>query len=452
MTRFALLVTILALPLTGSGQVLFVDSFEQPTLAWALEESFTADPAAPSTAALPNNFDFVVTHRTHPRNHEPAFASYPADHDETCAGPVPESISGRPEPQHLVRTRHNSNGQQPDESFFICKNHMMSSMGDVEGYSVTSFYPRQAFDFADGGVLEFDVNINDGHPRSWWEILITPHEQLKVGAANSWLPIDETYPRDRIVLEFSANSRRRISVGATELAPDGWLVDEDDWRDWRFIDATDPALDDRRIRRQMRVELDGNEIRWGVRLQDGSYDWFAATVPAGLPFTRGLVLFKTHAYTPQKDDNNNLYTYHWDNLRFSGPVVDRFDVFEADELVYLQANGSRPIGTSESTSINLPAAAWPLDNPRLFGQLHGAMTGQVELSINGGPFTAVDPQDYDNGCNASGWSSFLLPLNTSQLVPGDNQFTWRIGPRAPCVADWVWDGFSVKSLEIQVDR
>jgi hypothetical protein len=222
--------------------LLFAAGVVSPSAAqWAFEESFTGlDPAAPSQELLPDHFDFVATHRTHPRDHEPLFDPFPADHGPDCAGPAPPTPA-----QHPVVTTHTSNGADPDQSFFICREHMMSAMGEVEGYSVTAFWTRQEFDFADGGTLEFDVNLNDGHPRSWWEILITPREQMKFGAAREWLPIDETYPRDRIVLDFSPSSRRAIAVGSGVVAPGGWRFNDGDWR---FIDPADPALDDRRIR------------------------------------------------------------------------------------------------------------------------------------------------------------------------------------------------------------
>lgn len=409
---------------------------------WALEETFDGDPPAPSQDLLPRNFDYVVTHRTHPRDHLPEFSVFPADHGPDCAGPAPPN-----RPQHDVRTTHASNGTHPDPSFYVCKNHMMSSMGDVEGYSVTSFWPRQAFDFHDGGVLEFDVNINDGHARSWWEVLIAPGDQLKAGAASEWLPIDETYPRDRIVFVFSEQSSRRIMVGSRTLAPAGWTTEANDWRSWRDIDADDPALTDRRIRRTMRIRLTDERITWSVQKADGSFDEYAAELNEPLAFQRGYVLFKTHAYTPTKDENYDLYTYHWDNLRFSGPTVGLYDIRESDDFVYLQANGSRAIGEEASAFITLdsvPAA------PRLFGQLNGAMRGQVLLSINGGEFSDVHPFEYgDGGCMTGGWSSFLLPLDASQLRAGENEFRWRIGPRPDCAVEWAWDGFSVKSLEVQ---
>ena len=54
-----------------------------------------------------------------------------------------------------MRADHNHNAANPGTSFFICKQHMMSSLGDISPYSVSAFWPRQEFNFADGGVLEF---------------------------------------------------------------------------------------------------------------------------------------------------------------------------------------------------------------------------------------------------------------------------------------------------------
>ena len=458
---FAVAALATTAPLHAVLPVLFSDGFEEglnawsgvEPKAWALTESFDGDPASPSQDLLPDNFDFVVTHRTHPRNHDPAFALFPADHGNDCAGPVPPSPTV-PDRQHMVATSHTSNGANPDDSFFVCKNHMMSSMGHVEGYSVTSFWPRQEFDWQGGGTLEFEVNINDGHPRSWWEILLTPREQLKVGAAQDWLPIDETYPEDRIVLTFDEGSRRNVEVGSGALPPKGWQVEEKDWRTWRFIDGDDPALEDRRIRRTMRVRFAEDRIAWSIEMADGSFDDYGVDLPDGFPFTRGLVIFKTHAYTPTKDDNFDQYTFHWDELRFTGPVVGRYSTFEADGLAYLQANGSRPIGDRATLSITLPSVPESDRNPTLFGQLNGALPGQVELQINGaGPWIPVAPhgsEDWEN-CSGTGWVSFRLPLDSDNLVSGVNQFEWRVGPRPSCALEWAWDGFSVKGLEIQVD-
>ncbi len=424
-----------------------VQDAEAQEITWAFEETFDGDPSAPSQALLPTNFDYVVTHRTHPKAHFDPFSSFPADHGDDCAGPNP-AVS--PLPQHSVTTSHFSNGANPDQSFFVCKNHMMSSMGDVSGYSVTAFWPKQEFNFANGGVLEFDVNINGNHPRSWWEVMLVPRGELKVGPAREWLPIDEVYPKDRIVFEYMQN-KRKIQVGTAALDPNGKIVDVAEWGNWEQMFAGDPATTDRRIRRTMRMTFNNDQLIWAIEKADGSFDEYSVNVPGGLPFDQGLVVFKTHAYTPQKDGNTNTYTFHWDNIRFSGPVLGRYENFEAapDDVAYLQANGSVPIGTSDAISIDLPQIG---PNPILFGQVHNPMRGQVQLSINGREPMAVNPYDYPDGCSSQGWKSFQVALDPAWLQDGENTFQWTVGQRPDCVgADWPWDGFSIKSLEVQFD-
>ncbi len=420
---------------------------------WAFEETFDGDPSAPSQELLPDNFDYVATHRSHPKDHfTKAYDPFLVDHDETCTGPNPE-VS--PLPQRYVRTVQDSNGSNPDETFFICKNHMMSSMGEVEGYSVSAFWPRQEFNFADGGVLEFEVNINDSHAvRSWWEVMIVPRDQLKVGAGPTDSPISETYPDDRIVLDFRRNVRT-IKVGTGALAPEGWLAKETQRGQWDFawwsnLYPEDPALDDRRIRRTMRIELGDEQITWSIETADGSFDSWTVDVPGGLPFDEGLVLFKTHAYNPIKDGNLDTYTFHWDNIRFDGPVTGRYDVHEADDVVYLQRNGDREIGESETVTIDLPSSALDTD-PVLFGQIHQPKRGQVLLSINGGPNIAVEPYEYDrDDCASDHWKSFHLDLDPAWLRAGENTLTWTIGPKPDCADGPIdWNGFSAKFLQIQ---
>lgn len=421
---------------------------------WALIERFSGDPAAPSQALLPSNFDFVVTHRTEAKEQfSKLYTPFPADHDETCAGPDPSVLPIR---QHQVYTSQTSNGSKPDESFFICKHHMMSSMGEVGPYSVSAFWPRQEFDFSDGGTLLFDVNVNEGHSqRHWWEIMIVPKDQLKVGAGPVDSAIDETYPVDRIVLDFR-NLVRSIKVGTGSLAPNGWLVNQRefgryDWAYWGDLHPDDPALNDRRIRRKMRIIFRDNRILWRIRTHDGSWDTFSVNIPGGLPFERGLVVFKTHAYTPYKQNNYDTYTFHWDNILFDGPVVGKYNAYHAKDVVYLQRDGHRQIGDSETVSIDIPETG---GNPVLFGQLNSPKRGQVLLSVNGRPNISVDPYQYDrNECFSRDWKSFRLPLDPDWLIPGVNTFKWTVGARPACdYGPYDWDGFSVKFLQIQSDE
>jgi hypothetical protein len=135
--------------------------------------------------------------------------------------------------------------------------------------------------------------------------------------------------------------------------------------------------------------------------------------------------------------------------------VGQYEIYEAANVVYLQRNGDRPIGDSETVTFELPAGTrLLLDNPVLFGQVHHPMRGQVLLSINGGPDQAVHPYAYEfDDCSSTDWQSFRLPLDRELLTTGTNSFQWTVGPRPACADDSSgWDGFSVKFLQLQVDN
>lgn len=428
---------------TASGGSLLSFGGDSQASQWAFEETFSGTPANPSQLLLPKSFDYVVTHRSHPAVPNGPWGTFPADHNgNDCAGPPA---------QHTVGTNHTSNGANPDQSFFICRDHMMSSMGDVDGYSVTSFFPKQEFDFASSnGIIEFDTNINYNNGRSWFEVMIAPRNETRLGAAEDWLPIDETYPRNRIVFTWAAwEQRREIKVGTGAIAPDGWIARQNDWRSWgSHIAPSDPANTDRAIRRKHRLIITNNRITWQLQKQDGTFDSINLDIPQGLPFKRGLVMFKTHAYTPQKDGNNNLYTYHWDNIRFNGPKLPRYTNYEISALANLEGNGSVPIGTTRTQTLDIPKMG---TNQMLVAQIQQLHKGQTLLSINGGP--NIEMSQYgDINCWSSGWATINMPLAPGVLRAGTNTFKWTVGPRNPCMSEWSFDGFAVKAFEIQQDE
>ena len=408
---------------------------------WAFQETFDGAPSAPSQSLLSRAFDYTVTHRIHYSSpdgddDQGSFGSFPADHGNDCVGP--------PNQHTVPATTHRSNSTNPDPSFFQCANHMMSSMGEASGYSVSSFWPRQEFDFSDGGVLEFDVNINGNPGRMWWEVLIVGRENMKVAAARDWLPADELYPNNSIVLHFGEKTHREIRVHADD-APSTYAKDGE-CCSFKDRNPNDPALVDRRIRRTNRVELSDEQISWSIAKEDGSFDTHTLDLPSGgLPFDRGLVLFKTHAYTPQKAGNDNIYTFHWDNIRFSGPALTPYEVFESPEVI----GRLNSVGSTATQTINLPRVG---SDTVLFGQAHEGIVGQVLLSVNGGPDHLVVPQGEESSCRWGGFASFALPIDPDELVVGANTFDWKVGPRPSCAnGEWYRNGFSIKGFEVQMD-
>ena len=439
------------------GMYLLVPSAQaQETSAqsqWAFEETFSSDPASPSQDALPRSFEYMVTHRRDSGNVlvDYTYDTFVGDHAEDCSGPVPLSADTQDTANlHDITTSHLSNSSNPDGSFFICKNHMMSAMGHVSGYSVASFWPKQEFNFATDGVLEFDTNINDDHSRSWWEVVISKPEDERVAPAMDWLPIDEQYSANSIVLRFTDRSQREIMVMGTEDGSNNAVVSKSscEWgQEWCGSEGNDPATNDRRIRRTHRIELKNNKIIWSVQKADGTFDAFEAAVPAGLPLDQGLVMFKQHAYTPEKDGNTQRYTTHWDNIKFSGPVLQAHASYDASNVIKLHANGNVNIGAEQTTIINIPKVE---PNAWIFAQLESPMKGQVEVSINGGAYFSLFPKVSDkSSCDLSGWHTATQPIPAYLLHQGANTITWRVGPRPSCATSWKADGFAAKNIQIR---
>jgi hypothetical protein len=274
-----------------------------------------------------------------------------------------------------------------------------------------------------------------------------PRSQLQAAAVKEWLGADETYPAQRIVLTFTSDSTRQVEVGTGSQ-----VVEESHWPGWVMAHEGDPALTDRRIRRPMRLELGADRLSWGIQQEEGGFDWMHVELPNGLPLTRGLVLFTTHAYTPEKDGNLDQYTFHWDNIRFSGPRLPMYEVYETEGVVTLQASAGASVGSSVEQVVTLPRVE---RNPVLFGQVHSGLQGQVLLRVNDGPEIAVQPHSQaakNDPCWFGTWRSFRVEVPSAALRVGDNVLRWTVGPRPACAAgQWWWDGFNLKGVEIQMD-
>lgn len=415
---------------------------------WGLRLTFDGTPDSPSQSLLPTKVcDYVVTHRTDVGEHfSKKFREYPGDHDANCRGPDPAVV---PLPQHAIRTTQLGTGGKPDAAFYICSHHMMTALGDVSGYSIASFYPKREWVFATGGEIRFHVSNNSKRSRHWYEIVVTPRNLTRLAAGPEWAPIDETYPKKHIAVRFfNGNREMEASAGATDAVVS--TSDPDQGRfQWHATYPNDPSLTDRRVLLQHRLKV-SNDLRtvsWAVLTHRGEWDSLELRLAEPISFTQGIVQIKTHSYTPRKDGNKNDYTDHWDNIMFSGRMVGAYVNYEAKNTVYLQTNGDRTVGESESVIIRVRRVG---RNPVLFGQVHQPVAGEVLLSVNGGDLFEVHPDEYTDKCASYGWMTFRVFLSESVLKKGKNKFKWVIGKRR-CPETWAWIGFSVKSLEIQFD-
>lgn len=443
------LMVLVSIPLT----VVLVEQAKSPltkssaATTWAFEETFDVGvPTSPSQSLLPKTFDYTATHRSHPaytdgQNSDGTYSTWPADHGADCSGPPN---------QHDSTSSHRSDMTFPDKSFFICNNHMMSSMGEEEqGYSVTTFWPKQEFDFIAGGVLEFDLNLNPNPGRAWVEVMIAPRSQSKLGAARPGLPVSEHYPKEHILFRWNEPSTREISVGRGVEGESGVYASTKETGGWSSRYPTDPANTDRKIRRKMRITLSNNKIDWEIQKQDlVSFDKYSLDVPDGLPLNKGLVFFKTHNYTANKAGNLNLFTWHWDNIRFSGPKLAPYENYEySNNVINLSSNGNTPIGTNETVTINLPKVG---SNPVIMAQVIQAKIGQVLVSVNGRANIEL-PTVQNLNCSEEHWMTVRKQLDPSWLRVGANTFKFTVGPRPSCSGGFPWDGYTVKGFEVQFD-
>jgi hypothetical protein len=223
-----------------------------------------------------------------------------ADHDialDDCGDPQ--------EHHHLVST---ADGDAA--SFYVCRDHMMTSMGHVSGYSVAWFAPDQTFDSI--SEVCWDVNISSdvlGH-RQWWEVTVSPADMPDVNAID-WIAGTANLPTygatGAVVLGFGPDNppHPKISVGDTVVGRGG---------------TTDPeARGSVAIRRPHCFSDDGAGTLTYSSL-DGDGSPYSFDAPGAFPPGPLKIVFKDHNYTPDKDCEHmpgrrcQSYTWHWDNI------------------------------------------------------------------------------------------------------------------------------------------
>jgi hypothetical protein len=188
-----------------------------------------------------------------------------------------------------------------NEAFYVCRDHLMTSIGHVDSYSIAWFSPDQTFTGA--RTVGWDVNATDLGSRQWWEVAIIPAAAPDLSCIE-WLPCDiPGYPADAVVVGTRDGSVRVWSNGS-EATPD-----------WRYICRGDEEyrLDpegctSKGIRRPWSVTDNGDGT---ITVRFHTYEW---SVPGSFPDAPFRVVFKDHNYTPLKDGPVQGFTWHWDNI------------------------------------------------------------------------------------------------------------------------------------------
>ena len=239
-------------------------------------------------------FDTEIHHRDAGTPFHDYAATWPGDHDMACGG------------ADTSRTVHASSDA---ESIYPCRDHVMTSMGDIDGYSVMAFSPQQTFTDLSRICWDQNVTWSTLNTRQWTEVVVRPASEIPAGR------LAHVNPRFEDV-DATALLHGPTTVGVLFQGPAGLgaaVGHAERWYDDYYHNDPDGNVS-KAIRRQHCLTENANgtitvSVDQGWRIWSRS---FAGQFP-----TDARVIFENHSYTPNKTEGGpptTSYTWHWDNI------------------------------------------------------------------------------------------------------------------------------------------
>ncbi len=225
-------------------------------------------------------------------------ATWPGDHDMNCS------------PPDQSRTVHAAN---PSESFYFCRDHMMTSLGDIDAYSILSFSPKQVFSTVSRVCWDQNVTWSTLRGRQWTELVVRPAAELPGDGRMS-----HTNATFRSV-DDTALAHGPTTVGVMLQGPAGagaFYGGVERWYDDFYFQDTE-GLNSKAIRRQHCV-TDNKDGTLTLSIDQGAAGTYSRSFAGSFP-RNARVIFEDHKYTPNKRDDASAppttsYTWHWDNI------------------------------------------------------------------------------------------------------------------------------------------
>lgn len=223
------------------------------------------------------------------------------DHDVDCNSPVTTSRT-------LSWDRTTNQSVRRANSVYWCPSgtgHFMTSMGDVDGYSVVAVWPEQVFDTVESVCV--DISLTDLGTRQW----------PKIGVVTDALFRSRPKPN---VPGFLASDVAASNLSGSLAGPDRMIASwsggaSAGYRGFLKIGNTntstrsDPSPESKTIRHPVCLVDNG----------DGTVTFTVAGVsvtrPGSFPAGPKRVVLYQHSYTPSKSESGSWgTTIHWDNL------------------------------------------------------------------------------------------------------------------------------------------
>ena len=372
MTRLIVVVgLVLATVLGALTAPLYTAS--QAQLGTTFVETFDGNPGQPTAFSSPN-WDVAIHGRDGLRP-EPE-----AHHGADC-GPFPAT--------HAIAA--------DGAKVYQCRDHIMTTAGG-DGYGVTYLTPSTLVDFSGGeAVIRFDISTFRSSERDWVDVWITPFEDQLVLPLNPGFPDLQGPPRRAVHVLLTAESAFCPAVWV-----DGAEV-EDNQSPWRCRNepyTSAPGFPGPSATRRDTIEVRISQTSLKMGMPAYNFWWYDETLRQPLDFSRGVVQFGHHSYSPEKGTRyaspTGPNTWHWDNVKISPsipftiiPVVNGFLSTPAPAGSY-----ARFAAWGESVEISTDGGqTWaPAVKPRqdndcchIFSYLHPIPAGTTSLLLKGQP-------------------------------------------------------------------
>ncbi|MEX2626171.1 MAG: hypothetical protein WD225_04770 [Ilumatobacteraceae bacterium] len=214
--------------------------------------------------------------------------------DHAHAGDVSGDECGSPDTQRLIDKVDRS------DAVYVCREHLMTSMGNVDGYSIVWFSPDATF--SDHDTVAWDVNSTYLGERQWVEVMVVPADGPDLTCVEG-IPCDvPSYPSDAVVVGIAGPWGSGVRVNGSDAETT-----------WQPLCGGDYPLDpegcaSKPIRRSWSLTDEGDGTMT-LRFLDNAW-----RITGSFPDEPWKVVFKDHNYTPDKDGPVAGHTWHWDNI------------------------------------------------------------------------------------------------------------------------------------------
>ena len=192
------------------------------------------------------------------------------------------------------------------------KGHVMTGMGDVDGYTIVSFSPNRSF--ANASRVCWDVNLTALTGRKWWSVAFVSEAQYRsTGRRLDYVGdpgVDEfaLIPGDDSFMFMYIDNNFRVfsnpAGSANYYDPMG------------VRDEANPFSVSDKAKRYKHCMIDNGNGTVTVQQERANGATYAKTYPGRFPDS-GRVIFLDDSYTPGKEEPVHGLTWHWDNIAVS---------------------------------------------------------------------------------------------------------------------------------------